>query len=315
MRAVRNTERGIEVVEVPEPDADGIRVAVRSSGICGSDLHMLAYGPLPVTLGHEFAGVLDDGTAVAIDPSAPCGNCDQCRSGATHRCRTGTDGLLGVGADGGMADAVRVRPDAIVPLRDVDPADACLVEPLGVAVHGLRMVDLDGDSRVAVVGAGAIGLAGVAAAVGAGAGEVALAARYQHQHAAGERLGARALDAGAAGNFDVVVDAAGTEASLAQAADLCRPGGTVLFLSTHWTPVPIPGLAAMMKELAFRWSYTYGCDEHQHRDLDAAAALLARSPAIADTLVTHRFPLADAAEAFRVAADRSEGAIKVVLEP
>jgi threonine dehydrogenase-like Zn-dependent dehydrogenase len=310
MRGVRNTERGIEVLEVPDPDGDGVTVRVRSSGICGSDLHMLAYGPLPVTLGHEFAGTLDDGTAVAVDPSVPCGACDQCESGASHRCRTGTDRLLGVGADGGMADAVRVAPSALVPLGSVDPGDACLVEPLAVAVHGCRIAAVGAETRVAVVGAGAIGLAAVAA-TGAHAGEVGLAARYDHQRTAGERLGATALTT----EYDVVVDAAGTEASLAQAAELCRPGGTVLFLSTHWTPVDIPGLPAMMKELDFRWSYTYGTDDDSQRDVDAAATLLASTPAIADTMITHRFALDDAAEAFRVAADRSEGVIKVVLEP
>ena len=69
-----------------------------------------------------------------------------------------------------------------------------------------------------------------------------------------------------------------------------------------------------MKELAFRWSYTYG--EHAGgRDVDDAAVLLARSPEIASTLITHRFPLDDATTAFAVAADRAAGAIKVVLEP
>ena len=99
------------------------------------------------------------------------------------------------------------------------------------------------------------------------------------------------------------------------AAELCRPGGTIVFLSTHWEPVAIPGLAALMKELTFRWSYTYGRQDDGRRDLDDAATLLAGNPEIAETLVTHRFPLDDAAEAFRVAADRAAGAIKVVIEP
>jgi threonine dehydrogenase-like Zn-dependent dehydrogenase len=76
----------------------------------------------------------------------------------------------------------------------------------------------------------------------------------------------------------------------------------------------IPGIAAMMKEAVFRWSFTYA-HHAGGRDVDSAAALLARRPEIADTLITHRFPLADAPEAFRVAADRAHGAIKVVLEP
>jgi threonine dehydrogenase-like Zn-dependent dehydrogenase len=94
----------------------------------------------------------------------------------------------------------------------------------------------------------------------------------------------------------------------------CRPGGLVLFLSTQWAPVNLPGIAALMKELTFRWSYTYGAHAGR-RDLDDAAELLAAQPELASTLITHRFPLDDAAHAFRVAAARRSGSIKVVLEP
>ncbi|MBV8951053.1 MAG: alcohol dehydrogenase catalytic domain-containing protein, partial [Actinobacteria bacterium] len=88
MRAVHNTDAGIEVLEVPAPDGDGVRVRVRASGICGTDLSMVAMGPLPVTLGHEFSGELPDGTPVAVDPSRPCGTCDQCTEGREHLCRS-----------------------------------------------------------------------------------------------------------------------------------------------------------------------------------------------------------------------------------
>ena len=65
MQAVRNTESGVTVVDLPEPDGEGQLVEVVSSGICGSDLHMIGWGPLPATLGHEIGGQLSDGTPVA----------------------------------------------------------------------------------------------------------------------------------------------------------------------------------------------------------------------------------------------------------
>jgi len=313
VKAVRATADGVVVVvDAPEPTGPGRLVEVVASGICGSDLHLLERGPLPVTLGHELAGRLEDGTVVAADPGLPCGTCDQCRAGAGHRCRTGTERLLGLSLDGGMAERVLVGEPGLVPLpAGLAVTDACLVEPLAVAVHGLRLADAGPPTRLAVVGGGTIGLAAVAAARGAGVTEVGLAARHDHQRAAGERLGASVVEDG---EYDVVVEAAGTDAALEQAAALCRPGGLVLFLSTHWSPVAIPGIPALMKELAFRWSYTYG-SHGDGRDLDDAAALLAAAPEIASTLITHRFPLEDAAAAFQVAADRAGGAIKVVLEP
>jgi threonine dehydrogenase-like Zn-dependent dehydrogenase len=312
VRAVRNTAAGVVVTDVPAPTGAGTRVRVAASGICGSDLHLVAAGPLPCTLGHEFAGYLDDGTPVAVDPSSPCGTCDQCRAGAAHRCRTGARRALGVAVDGGMADAVVVDPSALVPLpRGLRVADACLVEPLAVAGRGMRLAAAPPGASVAVVGGGTIGLAAVAAARAAGH-DVHLVARHPHQLAAGEALGATV--AGDGGEHDVVVEAVGTEAALVDAVARCRPGGLVLFLSTQWAPVNLPGIPALMKELTFRWSYTYGAHAGR-RDLDDAAELLAAQPALASTLITHRFPLDDAAHAFRVAADRRSGSIKVVLEP
>jgi len=309
VQAVKRTEAGIEVVEVDDPTGDGVLVAVRSAGLCGSDLHLIGYGPLPCVLGHEMAGVLEDGTPVAIDPSNPCGVCAQCTGGQRHLCHTGP--ILGVSADGGMADWIRVRPDALVRLPVGLPVEhACLVEPLAVAVHGLERAGITGGERVAVVGAGSIGLAAVAGAAAAGA-TVDLDARHDGQRAAGERLGAAGP---ATGGYDVVFEAAGTQSAIDRAVDLVRPGGLVLFLSTFWEGVTMPGIAAAMKEATFTWAYTYA-HHGGGRDVDTAAALLARRPDIADTLVTHRFPLADAPEAFRVAADRAHGAIKVVLEP
>ncbi|HEY7136719.1 MAG TPA: alcohol dehydrogenase catalytic domain-containing protein [Acidimicrobiia bacterium] len=310
MRAVRNTEDGIAVVDVADPDRPGMRVRVRGAGICGSDLAMIRMGPIAVTLGHEIAGVLDDGTPVAIDPSEPCGTCDQCRAGRRHLCRTGAERTIGVGVDGGMADELIAPADSIIPLSTaLSVADACLVEPLAVAIHGLRIAGCDGGARVAVVGAGSVGLLAAAAAVATGC-EVGLAARHPHQRAAGEALGATPTE----GEYDMVVDAAGSDDALVEVARLCAPGATVVELSTHWGTVPVPGIPALMKELRFVWSYTYGTHVGG-RDVDTAAMLLARNPDVASTVITHRFPLEEAVEAFRVAADRRSGAIKVVLEP
>jgi threonine dehydrogenase-like Zn-dependent dehydrogenase len=77
---VRNTAEGISVVDVPVPDGPGVR-GVRSAGICGSDLEMVRTGLAVNTIGHEFAGVLDDGTAVAVHPYVPCGQCSSCGAG------------------------------------------------------------------------------------------------------------------------------------------------------------------------------------------------------------------------------------------
>jgi threonine dehydrogenase-like Zn-dependent dehydrogenase len=179
-----------------------------------------------------------------------------------------------------------------------------------VVVHGLRRARLRGGERVLVVGGGAIGLCAVAALLSAGA-EVALEARHDAQRAAGERLGARLPAAGA---YDLVVDAAGTESSFAKAAELARPGGRIALVGSYWTPVSFPGFALCMKEVDVIPASMYG-RAGALRDIDAAAALLAATPELPRAVITHRFPLAAAPEAFAAARDRRSGALKVVLEP
>jgi 2-desacetyl-2-hydroxyethyl bacteriochlorophyllide A dehydrogenase len=294
---------------------DGVKVKVASAGICGSDLHLLQWN-LPVVMGHEFAGTLADGRAVAVEPITPCGTCDGCLDGDYERCTLGPAMVLGVGHDGGMADECVVPESCLVALPPgVAPRDACLVEPLAVAVHGVRRGGMSGRHRVGVIGGGSIGLAAVAAAQATGA-LVDLAARHDRQRAAGDRLGAAemAADAGDA-PYDVVIEAAGTSSALAQAVERCRPGGTVVLLGTYWDGgVEMPGQTLCMKEINLVPASMYG-RSGPSRDIDVAATLLASRAELADVLITHRFPLDAAAEAFATARDRAAGAIKVVLEP
>lgn len=299
------------MVEIDRPSEDGVRVRVASAGICGSDLHLLAAFPLRSTLGHEFAGWLDDGTPVAVEPLAPCGECPQCTGGDYQRCVLGPAISLGIGRDGGMADEVMVPASSIVRLPSgLAVSDASLVEPVAVAVHGVRRGRISPADRVVVVGAGAIGLCAVTAIRAIGA-RVDLVARHDHQRVVGERLGA---DLVVGDGYDVVVDAVGTSASLDQSIALARPGARLLMLGTFWGGVEINGLALCMKEIEMIPSMQYN-RSGPSRDVDVAAAILAADPTIAANLITHRFPLDAAGEAFAVAADRASGAIKVVLEP
>jgi 2-desacetyl-2-hydroxyethyl bacteriochlorophyllide A dehydrogenase len=318
VKAVRALGDGtVSVVDVdasvPAYARDPVRVAVRSAGICGSDLHLLSWA-LPATFGHEIAGVLDDGTAVAVQPLAPCGTCDRCRAGAEQLCRHSGDRLHGVSIDGGLAEAVIVDRSCLVALPDgVAARDGALVEPVAVAVHsahraGMHDPGWDG-GRVLVIGGGSIGLAMIAVALEHGA-DVDAAARHPAQRAAAERLGARPE---LAEEYDLVFDCAGSQSSLDQAIARLRPGGTIMVPGTFWHPVQLTA-AVSVKEVRLVMSQCYG-RHHGVREFAEAAAVLAARPELVDAMVTHRFALDDAAEAFRVAADRASGAIKVVVEP
>jgi threonine dehydrogenase-like Zn-dependent dehydrogenase len=308
MRAVRIASGAPVLVDVDEPTGDGVMLEVASSSICGTDVGLVGMGLEGFTLGHEFAGWVD-GVAYAVEPTIWCGSCPQCLDGHTQRC-VGDHRNLGFFCDGGLSDRILVPSECLVALPSgLDVADACLVEPASVAWHGVQRAAIQAGERVVVVGGGSIGLLAVAAAHSRGH-EVAIHARHPQQFAAAEALGARPLS----GEYDVVIEAAGSESGLARCAELARPGGRVIVLGVYYGAVPVPGVATLVKELSWVGAMAYGRHDG-HREVDAAAALLANEPAIASTLITHRFALDEAPEAFRVAADRVAGAIKVALHP
>jgi threonine dehydrogenase-like Zn-dependent dehydrogenase len=309
---VRAVDGAPAVVEVDEPEApaagsDDVLLDVGSASICGTDFSYVAMG-VTATLGHEFGGTVD-GVPYAVEPMIWCGRCEQCLAGHTQRC-TNQPGVIGFTLDGGLADHIRLPRATLLALPDgLTPQDSCLVETASVSWHGVRLAAPEPGERVVVVGGGAIGLMAVAAARARGA-DVALEARHPQQRAAGERLGATTPS----GEYDVVIEAAGSESGLARSSELARPGGRVVLLGVFFQHVPVPGVPTLVKELSWKGAMAYGSHDGV-RDFAEAAALLAGDPEIADTVITHRFPLEDAAEAFRVASDRAHGAIKVVLQP
>jgi 2-desacetyl-2-hydroxyethyl bacteriochlorophyllide A dehydrogenase len=310
MRAVRNTDDGIAVVEVDEPSGPGVRLEIQASSICGTDVNFVAMGAQGFTYGHEFAGVGPDGRAYAVEPAIYCGECEECRSGNTIRCTGAVQANLGIFTDGGLADAIVVPEYTLLPLpAGLDVRDACLVEPGAVAWHGVRRANPQPGERIVVVGGGSIGLMAVAAARRMGF-DVDLEARHPHQLAAAERLGAGRPS----GTYEIVIDAAGSASGLARAAELASTDGRVVLLGVYHDMIPFPGIPALTKELSIVNAMAYG-RYHGVREFDEVAAMLAAEPEIARSVITHRFPLDDVAEAFRVAGDRASGAIKVVLHP
>jgi 2-desacetyl-2-hydroxyethyl bacteriochlorophyllide A dehydrogenase len=228
----------------------------------------------------------------------------------TNHCRTLLERMYGVSLDGGLADEIVVDPATVIPVPEsMRPRVAALAEPLAVGVHGLNRAGVVAGQRVLVVGGGSIGLLALAAAVARGA-DVDLAARHPHQAAAGEALGATNRTGT---DYDVVIDAAGTQSSLDTAMVAARPGGAVLSLGTYWDPVQLD-TAFGMREVALVPASTYG-HAHGRREFLDAVDLLAAQPAIADAVVTHEVPLAEAARAFAIAGDRAAGALKVLLTP
>jgi 2-desacetyl-2-hydroxyethyl bacteriochlorophyllide A dehydrogenase len=298
----------VEVVDVDEPEGEGELVRVTSVGICASDLLYLGFGSTQIA-GHEFAGRREDGTAVSVEAIFGCRACAQCDVGSYNLCERGPTGL-GMLDPGGMCEWFRAPAHALVPLpAGLDLRDASLVEPASVAWHACHLGGAGPRTRVAVTGGGAIGLLAAASAQAMGAPEVAVEARHPHQHEARERIGAAAPS----GAYDVVIEAAGSESGLHRAVELARPGGTVVYVGVY-VDISWPHAQAFMKEVALRPSLGYAAHDGR-REFAEVADMLAARPELAQLLITHRFPIEDTPEAYRVAGQRSNGVFRVVVEP
>ena len=231
MHAVMNTDDGIRVVDADEPSGAGVRSSVVSAGICGTDVNLVAAGISGFIYGHEFAGVDDSGTGYFVEPIVYGGKCGECRSGHTQRCAEPGNTTLGIFSDGGMAETVVVPEYSLLALpAQLDVKDACLIEPAAIAWHGVRRAQVQPGKRFLVVGGGSIGLLAAAAARHQGF-DVDVDARHDHQLAAAERLGSGRPS----GDYDVVLDAAGCESSMARSAEAARPGGRIVSLDSGLT--------------------------------------------------------------------------------
>ncbi len=309
MKAVRNAPPSVEVVDVDEPQGEGELVRVAATGICASDLKYLRWGSTQIA-GHEFAGVLEDGTAVAVEGFFGCGKCAQCEQGTYNMCTAGLPTAPGMLSPGGMSEWFRAPRHVLVPLPPgLDVADASLVEPGSVAWHSCHQGGISPQTRVAIVGAGAIGILAAASAQQMGAAEVAVEARHPHQHEARERIGAVVPTS----EYDVVIETGGSESALQRAVELARVGGTVVHLGAYETGTAWPMDAAFMKEVTLRPSLGYCNHYGRRRDFAEAADMLAARPELTSTLITHRFPIEEAVEAFRLAQEKSKGVFRVVV--
>jgi L-iditol 2-dehydrogenase len=303
-------------------------VRVEAVGICGSDLHWFEEGHIggtgvsrPLVPGHEFAGRTEDGRLVAVDPAVACGRCLLCLEGHPNLC-PGVR-FAGYGKDDGALREWMAWPEhALVPLPDVfTAADGAMLEPLGVAIHAVDLAHVRPGASVGVFGCGPIGLFCLQVAKAAGAARLVATDLPSRPHRldAARAIGAETFLAdghdGAAIaravtplGLDVAIEAAGTNAAVDAAVEAVRPGARVVIAgissqertSFRASPARRKGLTLV---LARRMKHVY----------PRAIALAQAGRADLRSVVTHRFPLAEAVPAFETAASRA--GLKVVIEP
>ena len=317
----RDVRLADEPAPVPGPGEELVRVT--TVGICGSDLHWFEEGSVgserlagPLVLGHEAAGVVASGPRagrrVAIEPAIACGRCDPCLRGRPHVCEDLR--FAGVsGEDGTLREAMAWPAACLVGVPDeIDDLAAMMLEPLGIAIHATDLGRPPIGGTVGVFGCGPIGLLLIQLARLAGVRAIVATDLLEHRLEAALRYGATevalvdggaersALAGVAPDGLDVTFEVAGEDDALETAMHLARPTSRVVIVG-----IPVSDRTSFPAGLARRKGLSLLLSRRMNRTYPRAIDLVRSGRVDVRSLVTGRFPLSEAADAFETAARRT----------
>lgn len=344
MLAYTYLEKGkFGLTEKPRPRLQGPRdaiVRVTLGSICTSDLH-IKHGSVPravpgITVGHEMVGIVEEtgaqvtsvkpGDRVAVNVETFCGDCFFCRNGYVNNC-TDPDGgwALGCRIDGGQAEYVRVPyadkglsriPDGVTDEQALFAGDV-----LATGFWAARISDIKPDDTVLIIGAGPTGICTLLCVmlkkprriiVCEKSGERAAFVREHYPDVlvtGPEECAGLVRSESLHGGADVVLEVAGGDNSFRMAWECARPNAVVTIVALYDTPQVLPLPQMYGKNLTFKTGGVDGCD------CDEILALIAEGKIDTLPLITHRFPLDRIGEAYDLFESRSDGVMKIAVEP
>ena len=336
MMGVKNIVMGEK--DKPVCGDDEVLVNVKNVGICGADLDFYAHGRIggwvlefPHVLGHEPAGVVAEvgknithvkpGDKVAIEPGKPCFACDTCLKGLYNMCPEML--FMSVpGVPGAFCEFVAWPGRLVFKLPEgMDTADACLAEPLAIAIHSVDQSGIKFGQSAAILGSGCIGLCVALALKARGVHDIYITdvapARLEKARELGVKaaLNAAEVDVVAeitklnGGGVDVVYECAASQAALDQAIPLLKAGGDLCLIglwATEKQPFDINGL--IMKEASCSTNFRY-----RHNYPDAIAAIASGAAPIGK-VVSHRFPVEKLGEAIELNIADKNLVTKIVID-
>lgn len=349
MKAVRwHNARDIRVEEVEEPKAGKgkVKIKVEWAGICGSDLHEYAAGPIfvpvqephpvskdvaPIIMGHEFSGQVVEvgegvtkvkvGDPVVVEPILRCGECPACKKGKYNLCESlGFHGLSGGG--GGFSEYTVVDEHMVHKMPEgLSYEQGALVEPAAVALHAVRLSKIKPGDKAAVFGTGPIGLLVIEALKAAGASEIYAVEVSKERLQKAKELGATSvinpieedpvqkLHELTDGGVDVAFEVTGVPAVLQQAIDSTAFEGETVIVSIWEKEAGIQPNNIVLKERNVKGIIAY-------RDIfPAVMELMKRGYFQAEKLVTKRIKLDDiVAEGFETLI-KEKDQVKILVKP
>ncbi len=327
----------IEETPVPEAGPGEMVIRIRASGICGSDvMHWYRQGRGPVVLGHEIGGevyavgggvnTFEVGDRVSASHHVPCNTCHYCRNGHETVCDTlrRTNFYPGGFSEFVRLPSINVDRGVYKLPEDMSFEEATFIEPLACVYRGQRIAGTGCYKSVLVIGSGIAGLLHIQLARALGASRIVATDVNKYRLSAAGRFGAdEVIDAGedVPGTFrkinngrlaDIVVLTTGAEKAIIQAFQSVDRGGTILFFAPagQGVSVPLPVNALFWRnEITLTSSYAANYTEHMK-----SMELIRQGKVNVRDMITHRLPLNDTAEGFRLVETAGES-IKVIITP
>lgn len=332
----------LQVIDMPEPACtpDEVLIRVAACGICGSDVHGYDGGSgrriPPIVMGHEAAGTIErvgadvteykTGDRVTFDSTVYCGQCEFCLRGEVNLCDNRQ--VLGVSCgdyrrNGAFAELVAVPARILYRLPESFPMEeAAMLEAVSVALHGVRVTQMNGGETALVIGAGMIGLLTAQAAREAGCSSVLIAdidaARLKMAadvgipdtlQLSGNDLVAEVLRRTGGRGVDVVLEAVGRAETVVTSIECVRRGGTVTLIGNIQPEVPLPLQRVVTREVRLQGSCSSAGEYIE------AIRLLASGAITVKPLISAVSPLEKAAGWFKRLHAREAGLLKVVVTP
>lgn len=344
----------IDDVTEPTMEADEVRIDVAVGGICGTDLHEYTDGPAfvpapdsphpltgvtpPVTLGHEFSGVISEvgadvegfavGDPVTVNPAVVCNECRYCNEGAHNLCTDVANVGLATKSGGFAESAVVPAANAVKLPEDIPVEVGALVEPYAVGLHAVRRSAVRPGDTVAVFGCGPIGLTIIDVLGTTGVEEVIVSEPRAGRRERAEGLGAdvtydpTAVDAveeivaSTNGGVDVAFEAAGIEPTYRAAIESTKHGGQILTVGISEHPVGILPRDVTVRERSIVGSNGYASGPRAGEEFGMVASMFSEGRLEPESLVTSRIDLEDIVEGgFEALLSDESDEVKVLVRP
>ena len=326
----------IEFREIPVPEIgeNEVLIKIMKIGVCGSDIHVYhgehPFTSYPVTQGHEVSGeVVKTGTAVSgikpgqkvtIQPQVVCGRCYPCRHGKYNLCEELK--VMGFQTTGVASHYFAVDQAKVTPLPDEMSYDeGAMIEPLAVAVHAVRRAGDVKGAKIAVLGAGPIGILVAQAAKGMGADQVmitdvsSLLLEKAKECGVDFCVNTRTQDFGEAmvHNFgpdkaDVIYDCAGNNITMGQAIKYARKGSVIILVAVFAGPGQLDLAVLNDHELDLNTSMMY-----RNEDYLDAIRLVNEKKVVLAPLVSKHFAFGDYLKAYQYIDENRESTMKVII--